>query len=180
MLIYIAMLRGINVSGQKIIQMERLRASFEALGFLGVRTYVQSGNVIFEAAKDSSTSFTKRIKEKILRDFGFSVPVIVKTSNQMREVVNGNPFLKERAIDHSKLHVTFLSAPPPKPALRHLDALAATSDQFRIIGQENYLYCPNGYGRTALSNGAFERMLSVEATTRNWKTVQKLFEMASE
>lgn len=176
---YIAMLRGINVSGQKIIKMENLRLSFEALGFHGVRTYVQSGNVIFESAKASSTGLSKSIGEQILHDFGFAVSVIFKTPKELKRVVGANPFLKKRAIDQSKLYVTFLSRPPATTALRNLGALKAEPDQFCITGREIYLYCPNGYGRTKLSNNVFERRLSVEATTRNWNTVNMLLEMSS-
>jgi uncharacterized protein (DUF1697 family) len=176
---YIAMLRGINVSGQKVIKMEHLRLAFEALGFHGVKTYVQSGNVIFESAKASSTVLSKSIGEQILHDFGFAVSVILKTPNELKRVVGANPFLKKRAIDQSNLYVTFLSRPPATTALRNLGALKAEPDQFCITGREIYLYCPNGYGRTKLSNNVFERMLSVEATTRNWKTVKMLLEMSS-
>ncbi len=178
--IYVAMLRGINVGGQKIIRMENLRASFEALGFRRVRSYVQSGNIIFEAAKASSNGLSKSIAEKILSEFGFSVPLALKSSDEMKKIVGDNPFLNERGIDHSKLHVTFLSEFPPKAALGKLDSLNAFPDQFRIKGREIYLYCPNGYGRTKLSNTAFERLLSVFATTRNWKTVNTLAKISSE
>ena len=178
--IYIAMLRGINVGGQKIVSMEKLRASFEKLGFGRVRTYVQSGNVIFEASKASSDIFSKSIEEEILGDFGFSVPLVLRSSDEMKKIDNDNPFLKDRGIDHSKLHVTFLSELPAKAGLGKLDSLNAVPDQFRIKGQEVYLYCPNGYGRTRLSNTTFEKLLSVQATTRNWKTVKTLVEMSSE
>ncbi len=178
--IYVAMLRGINVSGQKIIKMEKLRASFEALGFRHVRTYVQSGNVIFEITKTSSDNLSKSIEEKILSDYGFSVPLILKTSDEMKRIVTDNPFLKEKGIDSSKLHLTFLPELPAKADLGKLDALDALPDQFSVKGREVYLYCPNGYGRTKLSNTALERLLSVEATTRNWKTVNTLAEMSSE
>ena len=96
----------------------------------------------------------------------------------MKKIVGDNPFVKEEGIDRSKLHVTFLSAFPNKAALGKLDALNAQPDQFHINGREVYLYCPNGYGRTKLSNAIFERLLSVEATTRNWKTVNSLVELS--
>ncbi len=178
--IYVAMLRGINVSGQKTIKMETLRVSFEALGFRRVRSYVQSGNVIFEATKASSDNLSKNVGEKILSDFGFSVPLILRTSGEMKKIVSDNPFLKEKEVDDSKLHVTFLSEPPARAALAELAALNGTPDEFRVKDREVYLYCPNGYGRTKLSNTAFEKLLSVDATTRNWKTVNKLVEMSSE
>ena len=176
--IYIAMLRGINVSGQKIIKMEKLRASFETLGFNSVRTYVQSGNVIFQASKTSSDILSKSIEGKILSNFGFSVPLVLRSSDEMKKIANDNPFLTDRGIDHSKLHITFLSELPAKAVLGKLNALNAVPDQFRIKGREVYLYCPNGYGRSKLSNASFEKLLSVQATTRNWKTVKTLVEMS--
>src|SRR3989441_11956145 len=180
MTIYVAMLRGINVSGQKTIKMENLRVSFEALGFRRVRSYVQSGNVIFEATKASSDNLSKNVGEKILSDFGFSVTLILRTSEEMKKIVSDNPFLKESGIDRSKLHVTFLSELPAIAAMGKLDALKGDVDQFRIKNREIYLYCPSGYGRTKLSNSSFERLLSVEATTRNWRTVKMLAGMSSE
>src|SRR2546427_4171810 len=117
------MLRGINVSGQKIIKMEKLRASFETLGFNSVRTYVQSGNVIFQASKTSSDILSKSIEGKILGDFGFSVTLVLRSSDEMEKIVNDNPFLTDRGIDHSKLHVTFLSELPAKAVLGKLDSL---------------------------------------------------------
>lgn len=178
--VYVAMLRGINVGGQKIVKMEQLRDSFETLGFHHVRTYVQSGNVIFEAPKTSSNILSKNIEGNILSDFGFSVPMVLRTSDEMKKIVGDNPFLKEGGIDRSKLHVTFLSTLPAEAALENLDGLNAAPDRFRIKGREVYLYCPNGYGRTKLSNTALEKLLSIVATTRNWKTVNKLVGMSSE
>ena len=120
------------------------------------------------------------IGEKILGDFGFAVPLFLRTSDAMKRTVEDNPFLKERGIDHSKLHVTFLLGLPSKAGLEKLDLLNALPDQFFVDGREVYLYCPNGYGRTKLSNTVLEKLLSVKATTRNWKTVKTLADMASE
>ena len=176
---YVAMLRGINVGPGKIVKMARLRASFEALRFDRVRTYVQSGNVIFESEQKSPTGLCKKIEEKIHRDFGFEVPVLVKTSKEIAQIVSDNPLVKEKGIDHSKLHVTFLSDPPPKQAVKTLEPLATGRERFRILNCEIYLYCPDGYGNTKLSNNAIEKKLSVVATTRNWRTVNTLLEMCT-
>ena len=176
---YVAMLRGINVGSGKIVRMERLRASFEALGFDDVRTYVQSGNVIFELEQKSATGLSKKIEEKIQRDFGFTVPVLLKTSKEMAQIVSDNPLVKEKGIDHSKLHVTFLSDVPPTMAVKVLGPLATGRERFRILNREIYLYCPDGYGNTKLSNNAIEKKLSVVATTRNWRTVNTLLEMCT-
>jgi uncharacterized protein (DUF1697 family) len=174
---YIAMLRGINVSGHWIIKMEQLRASFAALGFSNVKTYIQSGNVVFEAAKDSAASLSKRIEQKILSDFGFPVPVFLRTSKEMEEIIKANPLLKTPGIDQTKLHVTFLAGEPPKTAQEQLQAMAAKTEQLRVLGRVVYLYCPEGYGNSKLANSFIEKKLSVGATTRNWTTVNTLLAM---
>ena len=177
---YISMLRGINVSGQKPVKMDQLRRMFEALGFTQVKTYVQSGNVVFQAKKGSPADLSRKIEAGILAEFGFDVPVVSKTAEEIGHAIQNNPFLKEKAIDPTKLHVTFLSGAPAKPALEKLSALAAEPDRFYSHASEIYLHCPNGYGRTKLSNNALEKLLSLRATTRNWKTVNELYRMATE
>ena len=174
---YVAILRGINVSGHKIIKMERLRAAFEQIGFAQVKTYVQSGNVIFETSEPSA-GLAAKIEKKILSEFGFDVPVLTKSSKEMMDIVKRNPFLKDASIDQSKLHVTFLSDDPPRNTLEFLEPLAAGAEQVRIVDRAVYLYCPNGYGNTKLTNTAIEKKLSCRATTRNWATTNKLLEMA--
>ena len=176
---YVAMLRGINVAGRKPIPMERLRASFEALGFTHVRTYVQSGNVVFKAAPKPAATLARLIEERIAGDFGFAVSVLLKTAGELNEIMESNPFLEDQAIDRSKLHVTFLSKPARAPA-NSLDALVVKPERLHIKGRAIYLYCPNGYGRTKLSNNALEKKLSAVATTRNWRTVAALLAMARE
>jgi uncharacterized protein (DUF1697 family) len=171
------MLRGINVA-QKWIEMERLRTTFETLGFSGIRTYVQSGNVVFQTKQGSLAPLAKEITEQIRRDFGFDVPVLLRTLKEMENVVGCNPFLKDKAIDQAKLHVTFLADAPAVAIVSGLEPLASKSERFRVVGREVYLYCPDGYGRTKLSNNAIERKLSLVATTRNWRTVNALLEMA--
>jgi len=175
---YIAMLRGINVSGQKLIKMERLRASLEALGFDEVQTYIQSGNIVFKTAKQSADKLAKKIADIILTDFGFAVPVLIRIADEMAAVVQGNPFLKKAASDESKLHVTFLSDTAPSAAEKTLAVLTTKSERFQVCGREIYLCFPDGYGNTKLSNSAIEKILSLQATTRNWKTVNTLLAMA--
>lgn len=174
---YIAILRGINVSGYKIIKMDALRASFADLGFVNVKTYVQSGNVIFDT-NNAPTGLPAKIERKILEEFGFEVPVLTKTAGELADIIRQNPLVKDKAIDPSKLHVTFLSDDPPKNALQLLQPLAGGAEQVGIAGRAVYLYCPNGYGNTKLTNTAVERKLSCSATTRNWKTTKILLEMA--
>jgi uncharacterized protein (DUF1697 family) len=175
---YIALLRGINVGGHKIIKMDQLRKAFEQLGLVDVATYVQSGNVVFKSPERASEDLSRKIEEMVLRRFSMPVPVIVRTAEEIGKVSGSNPFLKESGIDLSTLHVTFLSHVPQKAALKGLNAIAAGPDQFYCRGQEIYLLCPKGYGGTKLSIATFEKILEVGATTRNWNTVNKLWEMA--
>lgn len=174
---YAAILRGINVSGCKIIKMERLRAVFEDMGFAHVKTYVQSGNVIFET-DEAPANLAAKIERKILDEFGFEVPVLTKSAKELVDIVKRNPFVKDPGIDRGKLHVTFLSDDPPPNAMELLRALAQGAEQVRVVGRVVYLFCPNGYGNTKLTNTAVEKKLSCQATTRNWATTNKLLEMA--
>jgi len=176
MMTYIAMLRGINVGRGKAVKMERLRTSFTALGFGEVRTYVQSGNVVFQSERKSE--LIRTIEAKIQHDFGFTVPVLIKTSKELAQIVRDNPLLRVKGIDVSKLHVTFLSDAPPKTAAKVLEDLATTRERFRILNCEIYLYCPDGYGNSKLTNNTIEKKFSLVATTRNWRTVNALLEMA--
>lgn len=177
---YIALLRGINIGPHKRIKMEALQRALQELGFEDIRTYIQSGNVVFKTASTDTTRLANKIEKKLLSAFGFPVPVIVRTSAELHQVIQKNSFLKEVGIDSSELHVTFLSGSPEKIVLKSLDRIAAGADRFNGGGKEIYLHCPNGYGETKLSNIALEKVLSVQATTRNWKTVTKLYEMTLE
>jgi len=177
---YVAMLRGINVSGSKPVKMEALRASFEALGFKNVRTYVQSGNVVFEAKERAAGPLGPKIVARIKRDFGFDVPVLVLGAAELSRVVAENPFVDERGVDLTKLHVTFLAGAPAAAGLKKMEGVSSGRDAFRCLGQIVYLLCPDGYGNTKLSNNALERALGAAATTRNWKTVTTLAAMAGQ
>jgi uncharacterized protein (DUF1697 family) len=175
--IHIALLRGVNVGGN-LLKMERLRELCSELDFHNVRTYVQSGNVVFESA-GSPGQCLQQLKAKLAGVTRLPVAVVLRTASDLRRILDGNPFLKKRSIDPSKLHVTFLGSAASKTASQTLGAIDAGEDEFRIAGKEIYLHCPNGYGITKLSNTRIERLLSVTATTRNWTTVNKLYEMAS-
>jgi uncharacterized protein (DUF1697 family) len=148
-----------------------LRALFESIGFAGVETYLQSGNVVFESDSGDPSSVAARVKEEIEQSFGFDVPVIVRDRGRFLKVIEQNPLLALDGIDHGKLHVTFLSRAPAAANLAWLDSFDPAPDRLAVLGDCVYLYCPNGYGRTSLSNDFFERRLATAATTRGWKTV---------
>ena len=177
--VYIALLRGINVGPHKRMKMEKLRASCEALGCEQVKTYIQSGNVVLQAAKLSASSLAKRIQERIVADFGFSSDVILRTREELQKIVRGNPLLKEPGIDSSKLNIVFLSEAPAPSAVKRLEALTLAPDRVRVSGKEIYFYFPNGVSGSSLWKHNLDRLLSITGTMRNWNTVNKLYEMAS-
>jgi uncharacterized protein (DUF1697 family) len=173
---YVALLRGINLGARNKVSMQDLRALFADLGAEDVATYVQSGNVVFRSA-DSPGKLTDAIEKRIRRDLSLDVTVLVRTQRQLAKLVAANPFADDVS-DLTKLHVTFLADKPDQARVRKLDPTLSEPDELCVIGQEVYLHCPNGYGRSKLSNAYFEKQLDVRATTRNWRTVTKLAELA--
>ncbi len=175
---YISILRGINVSGQKLLKMDALKAMYENLKFKNVKTYIQSGNVIFQFSEKNNQELEKLIEKTILKTFAFEVPIMVKGINEIENVLNHNPFVNKRKEDITKLHVTFLSEEPEQTLINKLKEGQYNSDEFIIVGKTVYLFCPNGYGNTKLNTNFFENKLKVKATTRNWKTTNELFNIA--
>ena len=170
------MLRGVNVGGNTL-RMEWLRKACEDIGLRDVRTYVQSGNIVF-ASSISAPKLARMFKATVDAQTRLPVTVVIRSAAELARIIAGNPFLKQKGVDVAKLHVTFLDKAPIKPALDRLDALAGSRDQYRLAGSEIYLHCPLNYGETKLSNTAIEKVLAVGATTRNWKTVTTLHAMA--
>jgi uncharacterized protein (DUF1697 family) len=173
---YIALLRAVNV-GSTWIKMAELGEWFSSHGFQDVTTYIQSGNVVF-SSKDSNARCVETIASFLAERLTAPVCVILKNAKDMAEIVSENPFLDDSRIDPVRLHVTFLKEKPERKVVTKLAAVKAGDDQFHMSGSVVYLHCPNGYGRTRLSNSAIERTLGVQATTRNWKTVVTLLGMA--
>ena len=177
---FVSLLRGINVTGHNMIRMAELKALYESLGFKNVATYIQSGNVIFQSEEDSPDGVEASIERAIEKKFGFPVTVIVRKPAELARVIKANPFIGRARIDEIRLYVTFLRSRPTPALIKALQPAAAKStDQYEIVGREIYLHCPDGYGKTLLSNTFFEKQLKVAATTRNWKTVNTLYAMAS-
>ena len=155
--------------------MADLRSLLEDLGAEDVATYVQSGNAVFKSA-GNATDVAKTIEREIKRRLNLDITVLLRTKAQLTKVVAANPFGKA---ERKTLYVTFLAETPTRARVRSLDPDIGGSDEFRISGREVYLRFPNGYGRSKLSNAYFEKELGVRATTRNWRTVTTLAEMAS-
>ena len=173
----VAMLRGINVGGRNRIKMPALVELFFALGHTDVVTYIQSGNVVFKSRSRSASATARTVRERIARDLGLDVAVLIRTREELAGVVADNPFLLTDA-EPGRLHVTFLGEVPDPEAARALEEFDAGVDEVRVLGREVYLHCPDGYGNTKLAPTLIERRLRAVSTTRNWNTVTKLLELA--
>lgn len=179
-MVYVALLRGINIGSHKRMKMEKLRASCEALGFKNVQTYIQSGNIVCQAGKLSSEAAAKKIEAQIEKDFGFSADVIARTGEEMNQIVTGNPLHKEPDVDAAKLHIVFFSEAPSTEAIKKLEAIVKAPDKVRHKGKEIYFYFPNGVSGSSIWKHNLDRVLGISGTMRNWKTVNSLYEMARE
>jgi uncharacterized protein (DUF1697 family) len=176
---FISMLRGVNVSEQNKIRMAELADLYHSLSLVNVETYVQSGNVVFEATEQEASKLAELIETQIEGTFGYTVSVFMRDVANFQRIIHNNPFLNKRAKDPARLYVTFLYSSPSESKLSNMASLDAGADEFIVGEQAIYLFCPNGYGRTKLSNNLFERKLGLPATTRNWKTVTTLYSMAA-
>ena len=174
---YVALLRGINVGGKNMLPMQDLATLVEQGGCENVRTYIQSGNVLFKASDAVAEGFAQRIASQIEARFGFRAPLTLRSSADMGEVIRQNPFAREGA-DEKAFHVVFLEDLPNAQQISQLDPnRSPPPDQFAVRGREIYLLMPNGMGRTKLTNDYFDRKLGTVSTVRNWRTVMKLSEM---
>ena len=173
---FIAILRGINVSGQKKIKMAELRQLLSNKGLADVQTYIQSGNIVFNSEIEEN-QLADIVRSCILDHFGFEVPTLIVPASKLNLIIAENPL---HNIDINKLHVTFLTELPEKQLVDALPLSPNPNEEYRIVGDVIYVYCPDGYGRTKINNMFFERKLKGIATTRNWKTCLKLREMAQQ
>jgi len=174
---HIALLRGINVGGRNKLPMKDLVAMFTDAGCDGVRTYIQSGNVVFSAKRALARRVPALITQAIADRLGLRVPLVMRTAAELEKVVAGNPFLRAGA-DPKKLHVAFLAKQPTAARVATLQPDRSPPDEFSVRGREIYLHCPNGVARTKLTNAYFDARLTTTTTVRNWNTVLKLCELA--
>lgn len=175
---WIALFRGINVGGNNILPMPKLRSGLEALKLQNVRTYIQSGNVVFESSSKSAASLGKHIAGWVEAGFGFRPQVLLLKHEDLLAAVESNPF--PRALSEPKtLHFSFLATPPSHPDYAALERAQAATESFQLVGKVFYLHAPDGIGRSKLAASA-EKHLGVVTTSRNFNTVAKLLSMVSE
>lgn len=175
---YIALLRGINVSGQKKLPMAYLRGMLHKMDFKDISTYIQSGNVVFDMDEKDTETLEEEIKRNIQDTFGFDVPVLVKSKTDFEQIIQQNPFTDREVLENNQVYFVLLKNTPEKEKLITLQKEEYQNEKFVITEDCVYLLCQNGYGNAKLSNNLIERKLKVSATTRNYRTMAKLLERA--
>lgn len=177
---FISILRGINVSKQNSIKMNLLQSVYESLGFSNVVTYIQSGNVVFNTSKKAVKTIQENIHKAIQETFGFDVPVIVMSKDTFKNIIENNPLLQDKTKATKFIHFTLLAASPTLDNLQTIIDKKQSDEEIVISDNVVYLYCPNGYGTSKLSNSFLETKLKVNATTRNYNTTLALLKLAEE
>lgn len=176
---YIAFLRAINVGGYRKIKMKDLREMLEKMGLKNVRTYIQSGNVVFDSDESDPKILETSIEQQILSDFGHDVPVMIRTDKQLQELIDKNPF-EAKEVDPFKLYVTFFLETPPQKKQEELISLTSDIEKFTFLNGDLFaLIDKKTIKKVNFSNAYIERIIGIPGTNRNWKTVNKMVEMAS-
>jgi uncharacterized protein (DUF1697 family) len=170
---HVALLRGINVGGKNKLPMATLAALFRDEGAREVSTFIQSGNVIFEAPAKLAATIGARIERRLAEDLGLRVPVVLRSAAELAAAAARNPFLRA-GVDANELHLMFLAAAPPRELQRALDPARSPGDELALVGRDLYLRLPNGVARTKLTNAYFDKALATVSTGRNWRTVLEL------
>ncbi len=172
---WLALFRGVNVGGNNVISMEDLRGALESLGLENVRSYIQSGNVVFGSTEKAATTLAKKITQRIEKTQGFRPQLLLLDRKQMEDAVQSNPFPRATAAPQT-LHFFFLAEPVTKIDQNALEGAKTASENYRLVGRVFYLHTPDGIGRSKLAAKA-EKYLGVTATARNYRTVEKLLAM---
>lgn len=172
---YIALLRGINVGGHNILPMLELVTMLEEIGLSQIKTYIQSGNVVFQSEARKRVELSQKIGAAIEQRRGFAVQVMILDVNEFKRAIAANPFADIEA-EPNALHFFFLASLPEQPDLKAIERVKKNSEQFKLIDKVFYLYAPEGIGRSKLAMNV-EKLLGVAVTARNWRTVSKLMAM---
>ena len=175
---YIALFRGLNVGGNSILPMKELVAQLEDIGLRNVRTYIQSGNAVFQSEEEEASLLSNKIRAAIRNRRGFEPQVLLLEPEEIEKAVESNPF-PEAESEPKTLHAYFLASMPKNPDLDALEGIKSERERFVLKDGIFYLHAPDGIGRSKLAANA-EKLLGVSATARNWRTVRKLMEMAKQ
>ena len=172
---YIALIRGINVGGHKTVSMAILRDVLSKAGFKEVETYIQSGNIVFQTSENKSKTIEGTLQKIIESHFGFIVPIIVKTKEELQVIFDSCVFLEEKK---TKSYFILLNKIPDSKLVKEVESITFENEEFSIVNNCLYFYSSTGYGRTKFNMSSFEKKLKVNATSRNYKTIHKLLELA--
>ena len=175
---YVALFRGLNVGGNSILPMKELVAQLENIGLRNVRTYIQSGNAVFQSEEEEASLLSNKIRAAIRNRRGFEPQVLLLEPEEIEKAVESNPF-PEAGSEPKTLHAYFLASTPKNPDLDALESIKSERERFVLKDGVFYLHTPDGIGRSKLAANA-EKLLGVSATGRNWRTVRKLMEMAKQ
>jgi uncharacterized protein (DUF1697 family) len=174
---FVSLFRGINVGGQHSVRMDELKALYESLGFKDVATYIQSGNVVFTGDEADVAQLARRIEHSFAQNFGFSTKVIVRTATELQDIIAHNPFQDQPLKELKWVVVLFLATRPDSKALEDLQKSYDGPEEFYLIGQELFIYYPNGIGRSRLTVPLVDKKLKTTGTGRNWNTILQLQKM---
>ena len=175
---YIAFLRGINVSGQKIIKMEDLKESFISFGLKNVKTFIQSGNVLFESTDADPIKLNSKIGKKLSNVLGYEVPILLRTVAEMEGLIQSDPFKGLKPKESEKMYVTFMNEEPKQKHTLPLFSSKKDVEIFRMYKQDAFCISHRINGSFGFPNAFIEKELKVVATTRNWTTVNKIMALA--
>lgn len=173
---YIAFLRGVNVGGKRIIPMAHLRTCLHQEGFIGVHTYIQSGNILLNADDASISEIASKIERAIQDNFGFGVPVVTKTVAEMVEILKKNPF--SEIVEEKNQYFALLKESMPENRVIHLNAADYPNEEFYVSTDCVYLNYKLGAGKAKLTNTVIEKKLNTTGTMRNLKTMRKMIGLA--
>jgi uncharacterized protein (DUF1697 family) len=175
---YIALFRGVNVGGNNVLPMKELVALLENIGSQNVKTYIQSGNAVFQNEEENALLLSNRISAAIKKSHGFEPQIVLLELEKIERAVGSNPF-PEAESEPKTLHVHFLSSIPKNPDLDALESIKSGRERFALKDGVFYLHAPDGIGRSKLASNA-EKLLGVSMTGRNWRTVCKVMAMAKQ
>lgn len=170
---YFAFLKGINVGGNHIIKMAELKAMFEKMGLMSVRTFIQSGNVVFESPAKAA-ALKKKIESGLKKSVGYEVIVVIRTKVELEKIIKDYPFGRVKGHKECRINVGFLETAPDKPAIKELEMLNTDKEMFLVRGDNLYHLCRTGFAESLAGKNIIERKLKVKATVRNWNTVNKI------
>jgi uncharacterized protein (DUF1697 family) len=176
---YIVFLRGVNMAGHNSLKMNDLSGLFVSLGFNDVRTYIQSGNVIFsDQSGKSNTELAAIIEMAILKKFNFTIPAMIRNIDDLKNILRNNPFSNEENFNPGRMSAILLHKETTQNQVDMVRNVDYPPDKFKVLGREIFVYCPNGFGKTKLYTNFFEKKMGVTGTARNWNTINAILQMA--